>query len=162
MRILQYDRKKALEYAKKWAYGRNPAFYNFEKIGGDCTNYASQCIFAGAGVMNYTPVTGWFYRSVNDRTASWTGVQYLYNFLVGNKNGAGPFAEETPLGKLEVGDIIQLGKATGDFYHSPVVIAIERRKIYVAAHSYDVFGKPLSSYNFDQARGIHILGVRTY
>lgn len=161
MRILQYDRAKAYEYAKKWAFGRNPAFYNFEKIGGDCTNYASQCIYAGAGIMNYTPVTGWFYKSANDRTSSWTGVKYLYDFIVGN-NGTGPFAEEVPLDKLEVGDILQLGRSNGEFYHSPVVTGISRGNIFVAAHSYDVFNKPLASYDFDRVRGIHILGVRTY
>ena len=159
MEIFNYDRAKAVAYAKKWAYGRNPAFYDFSNIGGDCTNFASQCIYAGAGVMNFTPTFGWFYKSVNDRTPSWTGVEFLYNFLVGN-DGAGPFAEEVPLDKLEVGDIVQLGRATDDFYHSPVVVGFSRGKILVAAHSYDVHNKPLNSYNFAQARGIHILGVR--
>lgn len=159
METLNYDRAAAVEYAKKWAFRRNPQFYDFSAIGGDCTNFASQCIYAGAKVMNYTLVYGWFYRSVNDRTASWTGVEYLYNFLVGNE-GSGPFAEEVPLNKLEVGDIVQLGTGTGDFYHSPVVVRVSNERIYVAAHSYDAFNKPLSSYNFAVARGIHILGVR--
>ncbi|MDE7301654.1 MAG: amidase domain-containing protein, partial [Clostridia bacterium] len=70
------------------------------------------------------------------------------------------FAEEVPLDRLKVGDIVQLGRATGDFYHSPVVVRISNGRIYVAAHSYDAFNKPLSSYRFEQARGIHILGVR--
>ena len=159
MAIIEYDRQAAYEYAKKWAFKRNPEFYNFDKIGGDCTNFASQCIYAGAGVMNYTPTFGWFYRSVNDRTPSWTGVEYLYNFLVNNE-GAGPFAEEVPLNKLEVGDIVQLGRATGDFYHSPVVVSVSGGRILVAAHTYDAFNKPLFSYNFERVRGIHILGVR--
>ena len=159
MRQIEYDRIKAVEYAKKWAYGRNPDYYDFSAIGGDCTNFASQCIYAGAGVMNFTPTFGWFYRSANDRTPSWTGVEFLYNFLV-NNDGAGPFAEVVPLEKLEAGDIVQLGHATGDFYHSPVVVSNTRGRIRVAAHSYDAYNKPLSSYSFAQARGIHILGVR--
>ncbi|MDE7330176.1 MAG: amidase domain-containing protein [Clostridia bacterium] len=159
MEILNYDREAAVAYAKKWAYGRNPKFYDFSKIGGDCTNFASQCIYAGAGVMNFTPTFGWFYISANDRTPSWTGVEYLYNFLV-NNGGAGPFAEEVALDKLEIGDIVQLGRATGDFYHSPVVVGFRRGQILVAAHSYDVYGKPLNAYSFAMARGIHILGVR--
>ncbi len=159
MEIFNYNRNAAYEYAKQWAFKRNPKFYDFSGIGGDCTNFASQCIYAGAGIMNYTPVFGWYYISANDRTASWTGVEYLYNFLVGNE-GAGPFAEEVSLDKLEVGDIVQLGRETGDFYHSPVVVGVSRGKILVAAHSYDAFNKPLSSYNFAKARGIHILGVR--
>lgn len=27
-----YDRNKVLEYAKQWAYFRNPKYYNFDKI----------------------------------------------------------------------------------------------------------------------------------
>ena len=69
-------------------------------------------------------------------------------------------AKEAPLDKLEVGDIVQLGRSTGDFYHSPVVVSVRGGRILVAAHSYDAFNKPLSSYSFAQARGIHILGVR--
>ena len=157
--ILPYQRELAVAYARRWAYGRNPAYYDFNEIGGDCTNFASQCIYAGAGVMNYTPTFGWYYISVNDRTPSWTGVEYLYNFLVNNE-GVGPFAEEVSLEKAEVGDIVQLGTATGDFYHSPVVVRVENGKIYVAAHTYDAFNRPLSSYNFAKARCIHILGVR--
>ena len=159
MEIFDYNRQAVYDYAKKWAFGRNPKFYNFNAIGGDCTNFASQCIYAGAGVMNYTPTFGWYYISVNDRTPSWTGVEYLYNFLV-NNDGAGPFAEEVSLEKLEVGDIVQLGTATNDFYQSPVVVRVSNGQIYVAAHTYDAFNKPLSSYNFAKVRGIHILGVR--
>ena len=159
MKLLEYNRQAAYDYAKKWALGRNPAFYDFSAIGGDCTNFASQFFYAGAGVLNYTPTFGCFYRSANDRTPSWTGVEFLYNFLV-NNDGAGPFAKEVPLNELEVGDIVQLGRATGDFYHSPVVVGVRRGNIYVAAHSYDAFNRPLSSYRYEQARGIHILGVR--
>lgn len=160
MRILEYDRNKVYEYAKKWAFKRNPSFYDFSAIGGDCTNYASQCIFAGAGVMNFTPTFGWYYRNLNDRSPSWTGVEFLYNFLVNNEN-EGPFAEEVELNGLEIGDVVQLGRATGDFYHSPVVVGFSRGQILVSAHSYDAFNKPLNSYVFEKARGIHILGVRT-
>ncbi len=109
--------------------------------------------------MNFTPTFGWFYRSVNDRTPSWTGVEYLYNFLIHNE-GVGPYAKEVPLSELEVGDVVQLGRATGDFYHTPVVVGFSRGRILVAAHSYDAYNKPLNSYSYDLVRGIHILGVR--
>ena len=109
--------------------------------------------------MNFTPVFGWFYRSADDRTASWTGVEFLYRFLTENK-GAGPFAEEVPLNRLEIGDVVQLGRATGDFYHTPVVVGFSRGETLVAAHPYDAFNKPLSSYSYARVRGIHILGVR--
>lgn len=157
--IREYDREKAVAYARKWAFGRNPAFYNFDGLGGDCTNFASQCLYAGAGVMNYTPVFGWYYIDLNQRAPAWTGVEYFYRFLTEN-TGMGPFAEEVELSELLIGDFVQLGRATGDFYHTPVVTAVRNGKIYVAAHTYDAFDRPLSSYVFEKARGIHITGVR--
>ena len=159
MKTFAYDRKAAAEYAKKWAFRRSPAYYDFENVGGDCTNFASQCIFAGAPVMNYKPETGWFYNSVNSRAAAWTGVEYLYNFLINNQ-GAGPFGEEALPEDLQTGDIVQLGAPTGDFYHSPVVVGVENDVIYVAAHSRDAYYIPLSSYRFFRVRGIHVLGYR--
>ena len=45
MSVHQYDRNRAVEYAHKWAYGRNPAYYDFEYLGGDCTNFASEVIY---------------------------------------------------------------------------------------------------------------------
>lgn len=107
--------------------------------------------------MNFTPVFGWYYRSVNDRTASWTGVEFLYDFLVNNQ-GLGPYARLVPLRKAEPGDIVQLG-TEGGFYHSPVITAV-LPTITVAAHTYDALDRPLSSYIYEIARFIHIEGVR--
>lgn len=45
---MRYNREKAVEYARRWAYDRNPQYYNFDPIGGDCTNFVSQCLFAGS------------------------------------------------------------------------------------------------------------------
>ena len=123
------------------------------------TNYASQCLYAGSGVMNFTPVTGWFYRTANDRTASWTGVEYFFRFLTENE-GTGPFGEEAPLDELEIGDFVQLGNETGDFYHTPFVCGFSRGKILVAAHTFDAYNRPLSSYSYQRIRGVHFLGVR--
>ena len=161
MRELPYNREKAVEYARVWAMKRNPAYLDYEKLGGDCTNFASQCLYAGSGVMNPTKVTGWYYYSSSNRTASWTGVQYLYNFLVGNKS-VGPYASVVQPDEVELGDIVQLGQSSGFFYHSPVIVGIDDDDIYVAAHSFDAYMRPLSSYIYDQARFLHIQGVRNW
>jgi len=154
----EYDRALAVDYARRWALSRNPAYYDFENLGGDCTNFASQCIYAGSGVMNYTPVYGWYYISPAERTASWSGVEYLYNFLTANR-GAGPFGRQVPYYEARPGDIVQLGRRDGTFYHSPVITAVYPR-ILVAAHSYDALDRPLITYNFESVRFIHIEGVR--
>ena len=158
MREIPYNRDAAVAYAREWALTRNPEYYNFENIGGDCTNFASQCIFAGAQKMNFTPVVGWYYRSSYDRTASWTGVEYLYRFLVNNQ-GIGPYARIVPQEEAKPGDIVQLGTERGLFYHSPVITAV-MPEILVAAHTYDTLDIPLSSYAYEIARFLHIEGVR--
>ena len=82
MRFVQdYDRKAAVLYAHQWAYGRNPRFYDYENLGGDCTNFTSQCIYAGSGIMNFTPTFGWYYIDANQKAPAWTGAPYPWNFL---------------------------------------------------------------------------------
>lgn len=161
MRELEYNRIAARDYAHEWAFKRNPAYLDFEELGGDCTNFASQCIYAGSKVMNPTRVFGWYYYTSSNRTASWTGVQYLYNFLVNNKS-VGPYAREVPKEEVQIGDIVQLGTEEGRFYHSPVVVETSVHEIFVAAHTYDAYMRPLSSYLYDRVRFLHIEGVRTY
>ncbi len=153
-----------MAYAKQWAYRRNPAYFNFDNLGGDCTNFASQCLFAGAGVMNFTPDVGWFYRSLEERAAAWTGVEYFRNFLVWNKtgigDGAGPYAQEVPLKDVRIGDFLQFGNETGDFYHTPIIVGFSRGVPLLAAHTYDAFNRPLTSYSYQKLRCLHILGAR--
>lgn len=162
--IIEYNRSAAVAYANRWALRRNPQFYDYAQIGGDCTNFVSQCVYAGCGVMNYEPDYGWYYINPNDKSPSWTGVQFFYNFMINNQ-GLGPFAEERPLSGLQPGDVIQLGNENGVFYHSLLLTAILRttrgRRYYVCAHSADAYQRRLATYNFANLRGIHILGART-
>lgn len=159
---MEYNREAAAAYAKKWAYRRNPEFFDFSDLGGDCTNFASQCLFAGAGIMNYTLVYGWFYISADNRTPSWTGVDELYRFLINNK-GPGPQGIVVPLFRIRLGDIIQLQFGEGiRFDHSPVVVDPGNgtpASILVAAHSYDSDCRQLSTYNYTAVRPIHIYNV---
>ncbi len=163
LQTIDYDRAAAVAYARRWAYGRNPNYFDFTTFGGDCTNFASQCLFAGSGVMNYARQYGWYYRSSGDRTPSWTGVRQLYRFLTANK-GAGPFATEVEIAQLEPGDLVQFVSMGRDYHHTPVVVRIDGvpslDTIYVAAHTFDVDERPLSSYEVKKIRYLHIEGVR--
>lgn len=160
MRTEDYNRRYAGTYAGTWAYRRNPLFYDFEGIGGDCSNFVSQCVFAGCCTMNFTEYYGWYYVSPDNRAAAWTGVPFLYNFLTTN-GGAGPYGEDAPLAELQIGDIVQLGDADGRFYHSLLVTGRDQRGLLVSAHSDDAYNRRLSSYVYDVSRGIHIIGYRT-
>lgn len=157
-----YDRISAIAYANKWALSRNPAYYNFDAVGGDCTSFVSQCIYAGSKIMNYTPIKGWYYRSGYDKSPSWSGVEFLYNFLVGNK-GIGPTGKIVSQDKLQVGDIAQLSFDGINFEHSLFIIDIKNvndtNKIFIATHTYDALHKSIGEYIFSKIRFIHITDV---
>ena len=155
----EFNRDRALEYARRWALSRNPLYYDYTGIGGNCTNFVSQCVYAGSCTMNYTPVYGWYYLSAGERTASWTGVEYFYNFMTGNA-GVGPFAREITQEEVAPADVIQLGRVEGGYYHTLLATAVTEGDILVAAQSNDALDRPLSSYDYDYARFLRIDGVR--
>ena len=157
--IKDYNRMRAITYARRWAFARNPLFNDYSSFGGDCTNFASQCLLAGSLVMNETPTFGWYYKSDGDRAPAWTGVEELYRFLTEN-TGVGPFAREVSEGEAQPGDIVQLGRAEDDFYHTLVVMETGEAGITVAAHTNDAFLRPLSSYEYALSRFLHMEGVR--
>ena len=154
-----YERMRAVEYARKWAFSQNPLFSSFKGIGGNCTNFVSQCVYAGTCRMNYRPTFGWYYVSLNNRAPAWTGVEFFYNFLTSNL-GVGPFGEEISPDALELGDVIQLGRNEGGFYHTLLVVGFEEDDILVSAQTDDAYNRPLSTYTYDYARYIKILGAR--
>jgi len=161
--IIPYDRAAAVAYAHRWAFSRNPKYYDFEDLGGDCTNYASQCLYAGVGVMNFTPTFGWYYISVENRAPAWTGVEYFRNFLVRGKTTPGPFAEESTLAGMQPGDFLQFKFKGEVFAHTPIVVAIGNpatpENTLLAAHSNDADYRPLNTYVYQQIRYLHILGA---
>lgn len=164
MKIGEYNRDAVISYAHRWAYKRNPKFYDFSNIGGDCTNFASQCIYAGCEAMNFTPTYGWYYVDLNNRAPAWTSVKYLHQFLVNNK-GIGPFGKEVSIDMVEKGDIVQLIIDKNDFQHTPVITSVGSESnrtfddIIIAAHSYDCDRRPLSTYDIKAVRFIHIEGI---
>lgn len=159
-----YDRQSAVRYAHEWAYARNPQYYNYDELGGDCTNFASQCLLAGAGVMNFRLTFGWYYNNANDKSPSWTGVEFLRNFLIRKGKGAGPYAREVGITEIQPGDIIQLSFDGIGFQHTPVVVEAGAQpsleNILVAAHTINCDNRPLDTYTFKKIRFLHIEGVR--
>lgn len=164
MTLHPYDRQAAVDYAHRWAYHRNPNFYNFDELGGDCTNFASQCLYTGTGVMNYTPTFGWYYNSQYSRAPAWTGVPFFYNFLTRKQESPGPVGRETGPKEIRPGDFVQLRFTSGPFIHNPVVVAVGNSpaldNILVAAHTEDADYRPLSTYPILEVRFLHILGVK--
>ena len=158
-----YNRERAVEYAKTWALSRNPLFYDFTGIGGNCTNFVSQCLLAGSCTMNYTPNVGWYYISPDDRAPAWSSVEFFYDFLTqkfaDQNGGVGPFATEVPRERVELGDVVQYANGEGDWYHTVIITGIDGDELLVSAQSNDALDRPISTYNFATARFLHIEGV---
>ncbi len=161
MRSFDYNRENAVVYAKKWALSRNPQYYDFQGIGGDCTNFASQCIYAGAGVMNYTRDYGWYYISPDDRSAAWSGVEYLYRFLTINQS-VGPVGRDVNLNEIQLGDVIFLSNGQRK-YHTLVVTGFDTDGgILICAHTVDSYMRRLDSYRYYSLSPVHIEKVNTW
>ena len=158
--IIPYNNTRAVEYAKRWALSRNPQYSDFSSIGGDCTNFASQCLFSGVPVMNYTPTFGWYYKSLNNRSPSWTGVDYFYDFLVRNDQSLGPFGNTISPNEIKSGDFIQLSHDWSDYHHTLIVCGFSSGVPLICAHSNDALMRPLSDYQYTSYRCIRILGAR--
>ncbi len=160
MRTETYNREQVKQYAKKWAYLRNPQYYNYDKLGGDCTNFVSQCILAGTHQMNYEP-NGWYYQNANQKSPSWTGVEFLFQFLTNNKS-VGPFGKMVQIEELQIGDVVQLSFGEDHYGHSLLVVEKDINEIYVATHTFDSYARRLSSYQYEKMRMLHIEGVRKW
>ncbi len=146
---MPYNAQAAVAYAHQWAYRRNPAYLDFSNIGGDCTNFVSQCLHAGGCPMNYSKSFGWYYNTPNDRAPAWTGVSFFYDFLMHN-SGIGPYGREVPMEQIRIGDVIQLAFQPDDFTHACIVVdlasPVQMSNILVAAHTIDSDYRPLDSY----------------
>lgn len=121
-----YDRAKAVQYADTWWEKGNPAYIEFEV---DCSNYISQCLFAGGAPMHYTGKRdlGWWYKGrYNGQelwSYSWAVAHGLQRYLILNRNGL--TAQEVPQADmLQLGDVISYDwDGNGRFQHSTIVTA---------------------------------------
>lgn len=168
MQFIEYDRCAAVEYAQKWALGRNPKYKDYEPWGGDCTNFISQCLYAGKipfdnnGDEEYKK---WYWYSDKDRTPSWTSAELLYHYLINNNkentNNYGVYARIAKYNELDPGDIVQL-VYNGKAYHSMIVSEVLLEGDYlldylICEHNYDLLDYPLSMKEGEK-RYIKILG----
>lgn len=163
LKIGKYNRNMSINYAQEYALTRNSNYFDYSQIGGNCTNFVSQCVYAGAPIMNYSE-NGWFYISPSKTSLSWANVEPLFSFITNNK-GVGVFGKESPIAMCEPGDIIQLKfKNKEQFSHCLLVTEVithTPKGIFICANSRDVKNVPVSFYSYEKIRLIHILGYRS-
>ncbi|TYP70598.1 amidase domain-containing protein [Paenibacillus methanolicus] len=128
-RGIRYRRDLAAEYADRWWNEANPAYENFEV---NCTNYVSQCLFAGQAPMNYTGKrdSGWWYKGRAGGRESWSyswAVSNALQIYLGATRRVGLRAEAVEsASELALGDVIMYDwSGDGRFQHSTIVTAFD-------------------------------------
>jgi hypothetical protein len=128
LRRIRYDRARAVQYADAWWNGHNPAFLTFEV---DCTNFISQCLYAGGAPMHYTGKrdSGWWYKGrINGRelwSFSWAVANSFLRFFLTSKSGLRAQEVGSPR-ELTWGDVIVYDwDGDGRYQHSTIITAID-------------------------------------
>lgn len=132
-RSLLYNPFEAVKYARKHALIYNKDYRSFSDLGGDCTNYVSQCIHHGG--INLTNL--W-----KPYSNAWVRVIELYNFLINKSYGKVILNKEL----YKIGSIIQfLSNKKGFYSHSGIITEVLANGDYLyCCHSYDKLDFPLS------------------
>lgn len=154
-----YDRYGVRQYAFDNWWSRPGPYANYDNQGGDCTNFASQCVLAGGSPMDRDGQYVWYYDGPNypARSASWTGVPELWDYLTHN-NWTGPNGVGAWVDGIEMGDLVQLDFGVG-WQHTPIIHDVGDRtfdNIRTATHSDDHYNMPVSHWAGAGVRFIHI------
>lgn len=149
-RQTEYNREDAVNYAKRYALSPNPNFRYFgiyANIGGDCTNFTSQCLFAGGAPMTYSTEYAWWYNnSVTNDTLDdtwsipWAVAHSLYWTLrVNMQNGYyGPKGLEVrDINAMELGDMIFYEGDNGIIYHSAIITSFDSSGPLISQHTFN-------------------------
>lgn len=137
---MPYDRIQAVQYAALWWSGFNPHFRAFRD---DCTNFISQCLWAGGMPMEYTGRRdqGWWYLGPNENWSfSWAVAHSLRWYL--DVSGRGQKRESAR--ELELGDVISYDwDGDNTWQHNTIVVGFDPQgEPLVAAHTVASWGRP--------------------
>jgi len=167
----RYNRARAVNYARTYALSPNPSFKYFqlyETLGGDCTNFISQCLLAGGAPMTYTTAYAWWYNKsgtyniADDRwSVPWAVAHSLYWTLKVNneaKNDAVKGLEVSSVAMLELGDVIFFEDDRGVMFHSTIVTGYSATDTLISQHTYEAMDIPYTK--SWEARRYHYLKIR--
>ena len=171
-----YNRDRAVDYARQWWNTRNytGSYLAYDDYGGNCQNFASQCLFAGGLDMDYNSRYGewqWkFYSATlnnkagaSGRSYSWTGVDPFYTYVTSNDSTGIVAQADIPYEYAEKGDVIHVG-AYYQWRHALLITDVLKNRdgtlqdIVVASNTADRWNYPLSAYIYTAPRLIHIVG----
>ncbi len=152
-------------YAERWtdesiSTYHNPNYY-YNSDGGDCTNFASQCLYAGGLPMTsyvgeenndgYVDTdTRWFYFNNNSSSGHsiatcWVRVKELYNYLSPHYACGERLANSGMTPFLNKGFLLQGRHLLGSYKHS-VIVTIVNNNVCYCAHSSQRHDEPISTF----------------
>ena len=114
---IAYDRLRAVQYAERWWNTFNP---NYPQFTDDCTNFISQCLYAGGIPMWGKPnrSKGWWIEGKSNWSYSWTVANAFMLML----KAASWTKEVKDPSQLMLGDIICYDfEGDGRFNHNTIV-----------------------------------------
>lgn len=151
-KVSGYSAPDAAAYAVKWGEDRNGIYPNYNLSGGDCTNFVSQCIYAGgidmngssASVGTIESTSQWYCIYIKSTlgvrryavTTSWLRVSDFNTYLTSLATKSTKTSLSSLISSCSAGDVVQLAdKTTGTPYHSIIINAKDSTTAYFCGHS---------------------------
>lgn len=143
-----YSASSAVAYAHRYSKSSNSYYPYFPT--GDCTNFVSQCIYAGgismdgsssaSGIKDST--TKWYYNQAGSSyaaTTSWVRAADFYTYMYNHASGRRAVANAYSVYLYSsVGDVVQLRDSlTGGIYHSVIISERQNSTAYFCAHTHN-------------------------
>lgn len=151
----EYYREEAVAYAMQYVGARNSEWPDYTGHGGNCQNYASQCLLAGGIPMDITGEAVW----------KWYGseVAAFISYAIDN-TGNGLVAEvDAAYYKREPGDLIHMGTEEG-WRHTVMITGVIRNEkgevldYLVHSNTADIKEFPASLYGYPKQMLTKIYG----
>ncbi|MBO4881196.1 MAG: amidase domain-containing protein [Firmicutes bacterium] len=176
--MASYSASNAVAYAVQWGgneadpsngilanHKHNPAYPQYS---GDCTNFVSQCLYAGGipfvgnpsslGIGVHTSTTNWYCSKITEwhgntpvqgfsLTTSWNRVQDFYTYMHSVANSIIHYSSRnTFISMCAPGDVAQLVDSdTGTVHHSIIITSKSGYNVTYCSHSHYRTNEPLTT-----------------
>lgn len=170
--ISSYVPSSAVNYALKWAGNENSGSSDYHKsnpnyiyfTGADCTNYVSQCLYAGHISMSGKPTepspgakdstSKWYYAefnqlsSLDDYTTSWCRALDFYKYFCKKVKNYMYTRKADIIKNCKAGDVVQFAnKTTGEIYHSVIITQKGTNTASYCGHTHHRSNESVSIFN---------------
>lgn len=153
-RIAGYNAIAARNYAYRNYNTQNKAYNYYGSNGGDCTNFVSQCLYAG-GMKETIPsrvpngINGtssyWYSLKPNVSTA-WIRVADFHSYWAPKVPDANYEGDTTVSRNGKVGDVVQIRYAgTLKRWHTMIITKKDSKQVYLSGHTTNRKDHPISS-----------------